>query len=162
MKRLMLVWAIILCLIPLGGWAAEETASALYPIRENGLWGYMNRAGEVMIEPQWISAEAFSDGWAIVEAEDGMGLICTSGMYAIQPSDSIRIEEYDRRSGEEYTLTAAGLWCGRSDDHETPDAGLGDDPVPGAAGRMGRGRNIGTSVPGYGGKRKVGLYQPQR
>ena len=93
MKRLMLVWVMILCLVPLGGWAEEETATALYPIRENGLWGYMNRAGEVVIEPQWITAEAFSDGWAIVESEDGMGLIDTSGMYAIQPSDSIQIEE---------------------------------------------------------------------
>ena len=24
-------------------------------------------------------------------------------------------------------LTTAGLWCGRSADHETSDAGLGDD-----------------------------------
>ena len=34
MKRLLLVWVLILCLIPLGGWAEEETTSALYPIRE--------------------------------------------------------------------------------------------------------------------------------
>ena len=93
MKRLMLVSVVILCLVPLGVWAVE-TVPALYPIRENGLWGYMNRAGEVVIEPQWFTAEAFSDGWAIVESEEGMGLISTSGMYAIQPSDSIRIEEY--------------------------------------------------------------------
>ena len=52
MKRLILVWVMILCLVALGVWAEEETATALYPIRENGLWGYMNRAGEVVIEPQ--------------------------------------------------------------------------------------------------------------
>ena len=51
MKCLLLVWVMILCLVPLGGWAEEETTPALYPIRENGLWGYMNRAGEVVIEP---------------------------------------------------------------------------------------------------------------
>ena len=121
MKRLMLVWAIILCLIPLGGWAAEETASALYPIRENGLWGYMNRAGEVMIEPQWISAEAFSDGWAIVEAEDGMGLIGTSGMYAIQPSDSIRIEESAHAyTVYDYSLEGCGFFDKASGFYQEP------------------------------------------
>ena len=51
MKRLMLSLVMILCLTPLDAWA-EETAPALYPIRENGLWGYMNQAGEVVIEPQ--------------------------------------------------------------------------------------------------------------
>ena len=46
MKRLMLAYVMILCLMPLGAWAEEETATALYPIRENGLWGYMDRAGK--------------------------------------------------------------------------------------------------------------------
>ena len=73
MKRLMLVWVLILCLVPLGGWAEEESAPALYPIRENGLWGYMNQAGEVVIEPQWITAEAFSDdglSWSPMKVTD--------------------------------------------------------------------------------------------
>ena len=94
MKRLMLVWVIILCLLPLGGWAEEENFPALYPIRENGLWGYMNRSGEVVIQPQWITAKSFSDGRAIVESEEGMGLIDASGTYVIQPSECIQIEEY--------------------------------------------------------------------
>ena len=34
MKRLILVWVMILCLVALGVWAEEETATALYPIRE--------------------------------------------------------------------------------------------------------------------------------
>ena len=38
MKRLMLVWVMVLCLVPLGAWAADELSSSLYPIRENGLW----------------------------------------------------------------------------------------------------------------------------
>ena len=46
MKRRILVWVMILCLVPLGAWAEEETAPALYPIRENGLLGYMNRRGK--------------------------------------------------------------------------------------------------------------------
>ena len=77
MKRLMMVWVMILCLLPLGVWAEDETAQTLYPIRENGLWGYMNRAGEVVIEPQWAKlspwygdyAAATPDGqhWGIID-----------------------------------------------------------------------------------------------
>ena len=40
MKRLLMIWVMILCMMPLGGWA-EENADALYPIREGGLWGYI-------------------------------------------------------------------------------------------------------------------------
>ena len=93
MKRLMLVCLLILCLLPVSVWA-EENVDALYPIREGDLWGYMNQAGELVIKPQWITAEAFSDGWAIVESDEGSGLIDACGMYVIQPSDCIRIEEY--------------------------------------------------------------------
>ena len=70
MKRLMLVCVMVLCLMPLGGWAEEEIP-ALYPIRENGLWGYMNRAGEVVIEPQWDNADLFDRGVAVVSNNTG-------------------------------------------------------------------------------------------
>ncbi|MBR3100117.1 MAG: WG repeat-containing protein, partial [Clostridia bacterium] len=82
MNRLILVCLMILTLC-LSVSLAEEEAQPLYPIRENGLWGYMNRAGEVVIEPQWMKAETFSGGVAIVEADgeqkDGQGLIRTNG-----------------------------------------------------------------------------------
>ena len=103
-KRLMLAYVMILCLVLLGSWAEEKTASALYPIRENGLWGYMNRAGEVVIEPQWAYAGAFSGNTAIVglnahrntgisvrEMDDG--LINKNGEYLIEPGQHFAIEE---------------------------------------------------------------------
>ena len=65
MKRLMLVCVMILALC-LSVSLAEEESGALYPIRENGLWGYMNRAGEVVIEPQFAEAEPFRGGYAVV------------------------------------------------------------------------------------------------
>ena len=71
MKRCFFIFLLILCLLPLGGWAEEETAQALYPIRENGLWGYMNRAGEVVIEPQWDNADLFDRGVAVVSNNTG-------------------------------------------------------------------------------------------
>ena len=100
MKRLLLVWVLILCLIPLGGWAEEETASALYPIRENGLWGYMNRAGDVVIEPQWATVWPFDGDTALVSTlpvsrdSNGNGVIDRSGQYLIAPQDHVTIEDY--------------------------------------------------------------------
>ena len=37
----------------------QSDYDALYPIRENGLWGYMNRTGETVIAPQWEYADSF-------------------------------------------------------------------------------------------------------
>ena len=95
MKRLILVWVMILCLVPLGAWAEEETVPALYPIRENGLWGYMNRAGEVVIDPQFVAAEPFRGGYAIVlpvTLSDSQctwrGIIDTHGDWVFPPDGS--------------------------------------------------------------------------
>ena len=49
MNRL-IIFMMILCLIPFNSCAEEK--SALFPIRENGLWGYINRSGETVIAPQ--------------------------------------------------------------------------------------------------------------
>ena len=70
MKRLMLVCVMILALC-LSVSFAEEESTALYPIRENGLWGYMNRAGKVVIEPQWDEVDLFDRGVAVVSNNTG-------------------------------------------------------------------------------------------
>ena len=108
MKRLMLVWVMILCLVPLGGWAEEEASPALYPIRENGLWGYINRAGEVAIEPQWKTALPFSGDaafvslsvftspfWQIRANGHYDGLIDRQGNYLVEPVPERIVEEYE-------------------------------------------------------------------
>lgn len=58
-----------------------EEADALYPIRENGRWGYMNRAGETVIPPAWEDAALFSGGVAVVtvDAEGHVQLIDRAG-----------------------------------------------------------------------------------
>ncbi len=38
----------------------------LLPIQQDGKWGYINRAGEVVIKPRFDSAEEFSEGLAFV------------------------------------------------------------------------------------------------
>ena len=43
----------------------------LYPFEENGLWGYMDVYGNVVIEPQYRSALRFSEGLALVQGVSG-------------------------------------------------------------------------------------------
>ena len=91
MKRLLLVCLMILCLLPLCGRAADV---ALYPIRENGLWGYMNRAGETVIEPRFAQADPFRGRFARVvlpsyepDSPGLEGIIDREGNWALAPSD---------------------------------------------------------------------------
>ena len=70
MRKSFLALALALWTAFFAGWAEEQ--DCLYPIRENGRWGYMNRAGETVIPPQWEDAEPFSGGAAIV-TEDADG-----------------------------------------------------------------------------------------
>ncbi len=45
---------------PLG----KETPE-LFPIRQNQKWGYINRKGEVVVQPQFAQAWFFSEGLAV-------------------------------------------------------------------------------------------------
>ena len=108
MKRKTAVWMMILCLTAIGAQAEEEPAPALYPIRENGLWGYMNRAGETVIEPQWKTALPFSGDAAFVSMSEipnpfqqslgsghHDGLIDRHGNYIVEPAPERIVLEYD-------------------------------------------------------------------
>ena len=53
---------------PANGSPDEESYSnALYPIRVNGKWGYMNNRKEIVIDCKFDQAEDFNNGLAIVE-----------------------------------------------------------------------------------------------
>lgn len=106
MLKRMLPILLILLLLPAVSLSEEAGESELYPIRDNGLWGYMNRAGEAVIAPQWKTAGEFSGDTAIVSLNelplDGSrsmeghcdGLIDRQGRYVIAPAPNQDIEEY--------------------------------------------------------------------
>ena len=75
MKRVLSLLLILFLLLPLLPGLSEEEIPALYPIRESGLWGYMNRQGEVVIAPQWDDAKLFSQGRAVIAHHDSRGNI---------------------------------------------------------------------------------------
>ena len=68
-KRICLGFMLILALL-MGGGCAALADDALYPIREDGKWGYMNRMGETVIPPQWTDARPFSGGAAVVTVDE--------------------------------------------------------------------------------------------
>lgn len=57
----------------------------LYPIIENGLWGYINSFGEEIITPQFRSAGQFSEGLASVRLQGTYGFIDKHGSFVIKP-----------------------------------------------------------------------------
>ncbi len=95
MKRFLPLILALFLLLPLPCFAEEEIP-ALYPIRENGLWGYMNQAGETVIEPQWKQAQRFAGDYALVITLEGQnGLIDRFGQYVVEPQEHLRIRQYD-------------------------------------------------------------------
>lgn len=50
-----------------------------------GLWGYINIDGEYVIEPRYKRASTFCEDAAVVEGENGLGIIDKTGNYIIEP-----------------------------------------------------------------------------
>lgn len=46
--------------------ASGQSKDELVPIEQNGLWGYADREDKVIIKPQFIRADRFSEGLALV------------------------------------------------------------------------------------------------
>lgn len=57
-------------------------------VKKNGLWGFVNTDGEMVIEPQYRNAGAFSEGLAPVETENGWGYITLENEMVIGPQFS--------------------------------------------------------------------------
>lgn len=65
--------------------SALEQEKKLYPIIENGLWGFINKSGDIIIEPQFPSAGQFSEGLVPVRLKGTYGYINEMGNFVIQP-----------------------------------------------------------------------------
>jgi len=65
--------SIVILILALSGMAQAGGGSemALFPVKEGGKWGYVNREGEVAIEANYDQAGAFRKGLAVVEMGEG-------------------------------------------------------------------------------------------
>ena len=69
MKGSLLVAAAFMSALSVGaaGYAAEPIKwSGLFPIVQDGKYGYIDRTGKAVIEPQFDRAEGFEDGMALI------------------------------------------------------------------------------------------------
>ncbi len=64
---------------------ANMQTTQLYPIIENGLWGYIDQSGKTIIVPKFRSAGQFSEGLAPVRLNGTYGYIDKHGEFVIQP-----------------------------------------------------------------------------
>jgi len=63
----------------------------LYPVIQNGRYGYIRSDGSVAIRPQYQSAMSFSEGFAGIRRDDKWGFINLGGDIVIEPTfDSCR------------------------------------------------------------------------
>ncbi|MDX1684692.1 MAG: WG repeat-containing protein [Saprospiraceae bacterium] len=61
-------------------------SSGLAPVNSNGLWGYIDREGDIVIPCKFLDARPFIRDRAIVQNEEGLvGVIDTAGAYVVEP-----------------------------------------------------------------------------
>lgn len=84
-------------LIPLIGLllvANDSLTQELARVRQNDLWGYIDRTGKQVVEPQFEKCGDFSNGMAAVRKDDKWGYIDATGAWAIQPTFD-RVKEFN-------------------------------------------------------------------
>ena len=64
---------------------ASQNPSSLVSHSEQGKWGFIDRAGKVVVPPQFTTAWEFSEGRAGVKIKDKFGFIDQTGKVVIQP-----------------------------------------------------------------------------
>ena len=56
-----------------------------YRVQRHGKWGFMNRAGQIVILPRFEDANDFFDGLAVVRLDNKLGYINEAGSLVVQP-----------------------------------------------------------------------------
>jgi len=67
------------------GQSSRGSAVPLFPVKQGGRWGDIDRTGTLIIKPQFDEATAFSDDLAGVEVGSRWGFIDKSGRYVAKP-----------------------------------------------------------------------------
>ena len=99
---------------------AQNASEGLLPIKQGGKWGYINRSGEVIIKPQFDSAEPFAEGLALVrypprkrplkpgektaELTEGRGFIDHTGKVIIELDNPLHL------NGESFSEGLTKYW----------------------------------------------------
>ena len=63
----------------------NKTNTHLYPIPENGKWGYVDESGTIVIKPQFLMASDFHNSLASVAVGKKYGYINEAGKWVVKP-----------------------------------------------------------------------------
>lgn len=83
--RAALAFFICVVCLPLNAQDRRNESGALFPVEQNGRWGYIDRSGQVVIPTQLEAADDFSEGLAAVEMGGKWGFVDESGRLVIEP-----------------------------------------------------------------------------
>lgn len=61
----------------------------LAPVKINGLWGYIDGTGEIVVSPQYENVEVFNNGLAVVYKDGKSGIINGKGSYVLPLRDNV-------------------------------------------------------------------------
>ncbi len=64
----------------------DANQAILYPICNNGKWGYVNSDGEILVKPQFQKTFITDNGIGIVKSKNKYGYIKTNGAWLIKPT----------------------------------------------------------------------------
>jgi hypothetical protein len=87
MKRIvttLLLLAIPTCLLS-AQYPERRKPSGLFRVQQKGKWGYIEKSGKTVINPQYEEARNFSEGFANVEIGDRVFFINAKGVVALDP-----------------------------------------------------------------------------
>src|SRR3990170_1437960 len=77
-----LVWFTFLTVLMV---SCAEKEKTLFPIEQNGKWGFIDKTGKYVINPQFDYVFSFSEGLARVRLGGKWGFIDKTGKYVINP-----------------------------------------------------------------------------
>jgi hypothetical protein len=101
MKLIIILLTLVTFGYQLNAQSTDKQAKELYPIIENGLWGFIDKSGKVKIEPKFRSSGQFSEGLAPVRLNGTYGYINTTGDFIIQPKYDVAYS-FDQRQAKVY------------------------------------------------------------
>jgi len=78
MKQTVLCACALLALLSCDAWKEDEHVG-LFPVKVNGKWGYMDKAGEVAIDTQFAEARDFVEGLALIRKDGKYDYIEATG-----------------------------------------------------------------------------------
>src|SRR6266850_1263365 len=86
-EGLMRLYRFLLLFLVLAAACGEATRddAGLFRVQQGGHWGYIDKKGQVVINPQFDAAFPFSDGQAGVVLGGKWGLIDKTGKYVLKP-----------------------------------------------------------------------------